>query len=228
MLEVVGRWIEDCREKRIFWTHDGNPKRPHLLLPGAGEHADGCFDRFRAAEDPVILHMGGRALIELVKSQGFDPYLTTRTLGVGKGGPNLAHTLAHILTYTRPIDRKTERCLSASLDESIGSGDRRTSTRSTRIFEGEHVLPVLVVFTPEAMRPALEAIHRAGAIPVRFVGALANFSGMREMGRHRVVALIERDIRRWAGTEACELCREGSDAIVPEGAENWRRLTREY
>lgn len=222
MQDFVDRWIAQCRKKHIFWTHEGAPEYPHAVLPD-GTHTDSLYDIDRVSEDPVLLHSGATALFKLLQSEGVDPASVDRTLGVGKGSAGLAHTMAHILTYNRPSEVKTH-CLSAYVERTPRTVERRNGGGETRVLEGERALVVTNSFSPHEVRFGVETVTTAGASPVRRVVSLANFSGMKEIGQYPVLSLIFREPRRWSALR-CDLCQQGSPTVSVADPDLWNLLT---
>lgn len=218
--ELQEKWIRVCQEREVLWLHDGNPKRPHALLT-SGKHSTWFFNGSILAEDPALVDSAADDIISRLEWQG--PHLddVDRVVGPAMGAITLVHAVARNIAR-----RRDRRCLCAYTVKSA-DGTHMLFER-TRIRHGEHVLCVEdVLTTGQSVEKTLSAVVQSGGNPLPFIGAILNRWDVLQICDAWVIPLIDRPMSAWA-QEECLLCRQGSEAIRPKGAENWARLTAIY
>ncbi len=227
MVVPQDEWISEYKERRALWIHDGNPLRPHALL-SSGKHSNGFFNSEIVMEDARFLAYACAELVfaharEVLADNGLDIYSIDRVVGPAMGAITIAHEIAKSIA-----ERRGNKCLRA-YTEKEGDGEGKLMTfKKTAIFEGERVLAVEdVLTTGGSVDATANAIIKAGGIVLPLVVVLVNRSGLKEVSGKRIVALIDHPMPMWA-PEECPLCKEGSEAIRPKGAENWKRLNASY
>lgn len=219
--ELQKHWIQECQEHGALWLHDDNPKRPHALL-ASGKHSTGFFNMGILAENAELLDSAADDVVSLLAWQGLHLDDVDRVVGPAMGAITLAHAVA------RNIARKRNGrpCLCAYAEKSEDGASMLF--RRTNIRPDEHVLCVEdVITTGGSVEKVLAAIVQAGGHPLPFVGAILNRSDKVKIDGVWIVSLIDKPMPAWT-QEECLLCRQGSEAIRPKGAENWARLTAIY
>jgi orotate phosphoribosyltransferase len=224
MWRTSDEWIEAYKTKGALWIHDGNPKRPHALLT-SGNHSDGFFNSKLVTEDPFLLQEASADLVELLVQNCLDLELVDRVVGPATGATKLAEE-----GVAPEIGKKRGRpCLSAYTEKDTDKdGKKRMIFINTSIRDGETVLLCEDVRTTgESVGLTAQAVINAGGTILPYVALLVNRSG--EQNSHGVdfIALINRHMQSWR-PEECPLCPKGSEAIRPEGTENWQRLNATY
>lgn len=219
-------WIQTYKERDALWIHDGKFLRPHALL-SSGMHSGGFFNSELVMDDPCLLDDACQALLERLMEEGFDINDVHRVVGPAMGAITIAHDLA------RRIGRRRGRpCLRGYTEkQKVEEGARDTHLmifNRTTIRPGEMILPVEdVVTTGGSIMATITAVAANFAWVAPFVATLVNRSGRTKFGDQKIVALIDQPMPTWT-PEACPLCKEGSKAIKPKGAENWARLNAQY
>lgn len=220
----AGYWMRQYRAKGAFWTHDGNPRRPHAILTaekqGRKMHSRGFFDSELVMEDPFVLDKAAFDLVRSLERQGLKLNSVDRVIGPAMGAITLAHDVARRIGSSRSCPRP---CLRSYAEKEMdGDGKRAFVFKRTAIRSRERVLLIEdVLTTGESIGLTAEAVIHAGGIVLPFVGALVNRSGFDEIGGKRAVALVDHPMPAWA-PEKCPLCKGGSMAIRPK--ENWAIL----
>jgi orotate phosphoribosyltransferase len=223
-LDRTSRWIDTYRNCGALWIHDGKPRRPHALLT-SGRHSSGFFNSGIVAEDPSLVAAASVDLAGAVCEE-VDASAFTYVVGPAMGAVVVAHCMAsafRVLTGSSCRASFTEKV--AGPGGSAGVVLKRSSLR-----EGvDEVLVVEDVLTTGGSAEAtIEAVARAGGRVAPVVAVLVNRSGLsRVQGDRKIVSLVDRPMPTWSAEE-CPLCRQGSEAIRPKGAENWARLNADY
>jgi orotate phosphoribosyltransferase len=223
-------WIECYEQKGALWLHGSNFKQPHALLT-SGKHASGFFNSEIVMEDARLLDEACDDLCDLfLLMAGLEVHRVTRVVGPAMGAITLAHSLASCLTSMRNV--KSAPCLRAYTEKKVEEKDGQKITRMvfdrTKIQPGEKILLCEdVLTTGGSVELTTKAVEEAGGHVEPFVLVLVNRSGLNEVGGKLIVALIDRRMPMWT-PEECPLCKQGSEAIRPKGAENWARLNAKY
>ena len=212
------RWLEPFRHSGALWIHDGNPSRPHALLT-SGNHSNGFFNGSMLLQDPQLMRRVGITLMEDIgyRLKSDESEDITRVVGSAFGAITLAHECAGYIDamtgFTEPV---------------IMDGAKSMMLKRFPVQDGEVVLVVEDVFTTGGTTlKTIAALEAAGAKVVPYVGVIVNRSGLKELERRQVVALVDREMPMWP-TKECPLCKEGSEAIRPKGNEAWQRLNAAY
>ena len=216
-------WIARYKGYGALWTHDGNEKRPHALLT-SGNHSNAFINSEQVLEDPLFLDDACGDLLALLIEQGLDIETVDRVVGPAMGAITMAHDMA------RHIGRSRSRpCLRAYSEKEMEDGVvTHMAFKRTKIAPGEQVLVVEDVFnTGGSVERTAQAVIKAGGVVVPFAAILLNRSGHTEFDGRKIVALIEYPMSIWA-PEACPLCAQGSEALLPKQKENWERLNAAY
>lgn len=237
-MSKLAEWINTYKEKGAWWTHDGNPKRPHALLR-SGKHSNGFCNSELVIQDPVLLDDACIDLAALYREEAYEiipffPEFTlctsrgvNRVVGPAHGAIELSHDLA------RHISRKQHFPCLNSYTEKQKCGPFGTDTKM--VFNRRSVMPderVLltedVLTTGGSVELAVDAVVRAGGIVLPWVVVLVNRSGLTEVNGRKIIALIDYHMQDWLPDE-CPLCEMGSEAIRPkESVENWALLNASY
>jgi orotate phosphoribosyltransferase len=213
-------WIKEYMKSGALWIHDGNPKRPHVVL-SSKKHSNGFFNSELVMDDPVLLN---DAAYDLVSKMGHDFAVNIQAVkcvaGPAMGAITWAHDVArHISLITGNGCRRAY----AEKDEELGMVFKRTAPR-----EGDVVLPVEdVLTTGGSVSLMLKAIRACKAETKPFVGLIVNRSGQSMVEGHALVALITRPMPTWELNE-CPLCAVGSKVVSAKGKDNWALLNANY
>ncbi|MEK7646646.1 MAG: phosphoribosyltransferase family protein [Patescibacteria group bacterium] len=228
-LSISTKWISKFKELRILWAHDGNIKRPHVVL-SSGAHSSSFFNAELLTQDPSLLAEACTDMVTLLSEYThgepkFDyMYTASYIVGPAMGGVLIAHGIADALGRYRGAP-----CFSGYVRQEKG----------TMVFWKSH-LPVNSVViladdvftTGGSLKRTATALVDANCTVLPVVMVLVNRigSGAGEThqfeGRH-VIRLMDSHDTRWLPSK-CELCVKGSEAISPDGMENWKRLTARY
>lgn len=218
------QWIEIYKKMGALWIHDDNPKRPHALLT-SGKHSSGFFNSGLVAQDPVLLGMACQDLVVKLRDQ-FDIATINRVVGPAMGAITMAHCAA--MSITQLVGYPEHGSCLCSFTEKDEGNVKTMSLKRTALTGGEIILPVEdVLTTGGSAERSKEAITRAGGQVVPYLCVLVNRSGLAEIDGMKIIALIDKAMPMWEPTD-CPLCKQGSEAIRPKGADNWARLNAEY
>lgn len=192
-------WMRQYRAKGAFWTHDGNPRRPHAILTaekqGGKMHSRGFFDSELVMEDPFVLDKAAFDLVRLLERQGLKLNSIDRVVGPAKGAITLAHDVARRIGSSRSCPRPCLR--SYAEKETDGDGKRIFVFKRTAIRPGEKILIVEdVLTTGESANLAARAVASLGGIVLPFVGALVNRSRFVNVHGKKIVALVKHQCQR--------------------------------
>jgi len=221
------RWIDEYQQLGALWLHDDNPRRPHALLT-SGKHSNGFFNSGLVCESPSLIVEASVDLSGAV-NEAMNVRSIDWVIGPAMGAIVLAHCLARAMrtffTYTEAREIRT------SFTEKMSVPDKPSAMvlKRSHLCVGDEVLVVEdVITTAGSVEATIEAVIQAGGNVAPVVAVLVNRSGLTEVkGGRKIVALIDRPMPMWA-PEECPLCKQGSEAIRPKGAENWARLNADY
>ena len=220
MKRTEQEWIDVYMKRKALWIHDGNPKRPHVVL-SSKKHSSGFFNSELVMDKPVLLNDAAYDLVLKLSSDfAVNLQVPNCVAGPAMGAITWSHDIArHISLFTGNGCRRAY----AEKDEDLGMVFKRTSPQ-----EGELVLLVEdVLTTGGSVSLMLKAIRACKAETIPFVGLIVNRSGQTEVEGHKLVALITRPMPMWEPNE-CPLCVVGSQVIPAKGKENWARLNADY
>jgi len=213
-------WIKIYQNKGALWLHDGDPKRPHALLTSL-KHSDGFFNSELVIEDSGLLDQAASDLVQLLELDGLHPKSVDRVVGPAMGAITLAHDIA------RNISRVSREVCLRGYTVKVGEKPNQTMQLDDRvqIRPGERILLAEdVITTFGSVQAAGDVMITRGAEILPYAAALVNRSGQAHFGHIKVIALINKKMTNWEAHE-CPLCKEGSEAIKPKLAGNWKRLT---
>ncbi len=222
-------WVTEFQTRKAFWTHDGDPKRPHILL-NPDYHADGFFDAKLIAEDPGLLNEAASDLVELVQIESSNLInVVDRVVGPALRAGALAHAIALHISQARQHNKSAtaKRCL-VSCTERKNRND--TSESGFTVFKGVGVRPnELVLVTDDVIVDERKIGLITSAVTTEyghvaeFMTTLVNRSGCTVINSSRIVALVNRPIPVWKASE-CPLCRQGSWTLEMGGKTSWDLL----
>ncbi len=215
-------WEQQLERIGALWFHDGNPDRPHPLLT-SGKHSSGFCNCGKLMEDPRLLSAACANLVEQLASDTYPEVLPIRrVVGPAMGAVTLAHEIALNISI-----RLEQQCLCAYAEKDSDDPSVMTLARTT-LEPGERVLVAEdVLTTGGSIERTVAAVERAGGIVVPQILVLVNRSGLSRVAGRPVLALVDKIIPSWE-PEECPLCKQGSEAIRPKGAESWARLKADY
>lgn len=221
MKRTEQEWIEEYQKKGALWIHDENPKRPHALLT-SGKHSTGFFNSELIMEDAWLLADAcANLLYKLEIEENVQLDTIDRVVGPAMGAITMAHELA------RQIAEGTgRRCLRA-YTEKLEDGKTMVFKRTSIGMTESVLLCEDVLTTGGSVSNATAAVAANHGYVSPFVLVLVNRSGLKEVDGKKIISLIDKPMPMWA-PEACPLCKQGSEAIKPKAAENWKRLNAEY
>ncbi len=215
-------WTKAYQKKDALWFHDGNPRRPHILLTMGG-HSNGFFNSRPVIEDEAILQMAAEDSFEIMVQTGVNLKKIDGVVGPQKGATKFAELLSKCVShYTgRP-------CFSVS-PRKEGEGENRVmifSPEEARLVRGRTLwLCEDVTTTLTSVMLTKKAVADAGGNTFTKVSALVNRSGHSVIDGQTIFPLIYHPMTNWPAGE-CELCALGSEAI--RAKDNWARLVAEY
>lgn len=215
-----------CREMGALWLHDGNPKRPHALLTSSSKHSNGFFNSKPIIDNKRLLNQASCDLTNLLLRERFDIDSIDLVVGPPTGAIRLAKRLSCAINERRSSSRP---CYWASPEKKFEGQNKRMVFQDTRMIPGERVLLCEdVITTGESLALTAQAIiNEGGSVIPSYVLALVNRSGFAEIHGRKIIALIDHPMPAWTPKE-CLLCPQGSEAIRPKGAEEWKRLNAAY
>lgn len=202
------------------WEHSGNPAQPHPILT-SGRHTKKLITAKNVLKDAKTLREVSRTLgvrlllLEELKFTSIDMVVA----------PNeyLAKSLSKQIATLEGVP-----CEWASPEKEGDGIHKKFSFKNHFVFKGKKILlfdDVLTSFSTLGL--ILELLKRAGGIILPIVAIVYNRSGLRTVSIGPVVDLIYDPIPTW-DPKKCPLCAIASEAIRPEGVENWVRLTAKY
>lgn len=217
-------WIEEYKRRNALWIHDGNPKRPHVILRG-GEHSAGFFNSELVLQDPILLDHACHNLVAAFTRNDLDLRSIKRVVGPAMGAITVAHDIARHVAL-----RTGNMCLRGYVQKSKGTdGKPFMFFERTEIEDGERILLVEDVITSgSSVALAALAVERIGGVVLPFLVSIVNRSGLEKVNGHKIIALITDPMPKWAAHD-CPLCEQGSEALSnPKTLENWARLNAVY
>lgn len=223
MHQTEAEWIKQYKERKAYWVHDGNPRRPHALL-ASGNHSNGFFNSELVMEDPALLDRAVDDLLNSLRAEGLELNSMDRVVGPAMGAITLAHDMARQITW-----RRNHPCLRGYAEKQIVEGKKESMKFvRTPVSPGERLLPVEdVTTTTESVKMMIDAAVKAQCTIAPFVGVLVNRSGVTEVAGCKIVALITKPMPIWE-PDQCPLCIQGSTALKPKESDNWRSLNAVY
>ena len=219
-------WIRVYKEKEALWIHDGNPKRPHVLLT-SGKHSNGFFNSRPMISDETLLREVAQDLFVLLfVSADLDIVeMINCIVGPQKGATKLAEFFSYqIADYTG------KPCFWASpAKNEVGGAKSMVFSEEERDRpSGRFVLLCEDVLTTGGSVGLAEAATvKVGGVVLPFMVVIVNRSGLAEVGDKKIIALVDYPMPTWE-PEDCPLCKgkEGSEAIPAK--DNWARLNATY
>lgn len=216
-------WADCFARMGALWVHDGNPRRPHAELTSDQMHSNGFFNAGVVTEDSTLLDEVAGSLSESLLKEGVFGEMIDWVVGPAMGAITLAHDVARHVSGWMGFP-----CLSTYAEKEVVDGKKCTVIRRSTIRSGARVLLVEDTLTTGAsVGLVANAVVKAGGIVLPYVVTVVNRSGLSVVDGRKVVALVEKHMPKWTPGE-CPLCKKGSEAIRPKGAENWARLTAKY
>jgi orotate phosphoribosyltransferase len=224
MIRNTENWINEYKRKDALWIHDGNPKRPHVILT-SGKHSNGLFNSRLVIPDEVLLRDASSDLLELFVLQGGYISKVQGVVGPQTGATKLAEFISDQITaFTR------SECFSASPAKSEINGLKSMvfSTEDIDLLPSQSILLCEdVLTTGGSVELATTAVINGDGIVLPFILVLVNRSGLKKVNGKKIIALIDHPMPMWT-PEECPLCKEGSKAISnPKAKENYILLNAE-
>jgi orotate phosphoribosyltransferase len=216
-------WIDEYRKRSAYWSHDGNPKRPHAEL-ASGNHSSGFFNSRLVIPDEALMRDAASDLLALFESQGGTLTDIECVVGPQTGATMLAKYMSETVTAITG-----QPCLHYSPAKHEEGGVKSmvfTSEEFTDLCLRQVLLCEDVLTTGGSVDLTAKVVDDAAGVILPFVAVLVNRSGLAQASGRKIVSLIERHMPIWAPGE-CPLCKAGSQAIKPKG-ENWALLNAEY
>jgi len=215
-------WMRRFQERGALWKHDGNPKRPHVILTTEREHSSGFFNSGLVVADERLLREAADDTIALLVNHGLVVGTVDCVVGPATGATKLAEAV-HI-----ELNRRGGRSRWASPYKTGEGPDKKMVFRETTVYPGEWVLLVEdVISTGGSVELAACVVQEKGGMLLPYIGALVNRSGLIRVGGREIVALIDRSVPKW-DPKRCPLCELGSKAIRPKDPCNWELLNKPY
>jgi orotate phosphoribosyltransferase len=205
-------WIETFRLHGAYFRHDGNAKRPHILMSG-GEHSTGYFNSFMVMAYPKLLEQACADLITLLEDE--TKFLINRFVGPAKGAITLVHEMA-----------RQKGCLTAYAEKN--PLDDNFSYRRFMIKPGEVHLPCDdVISTGKSLRATAEASLVKDCTVCDYAVCIVNRSGKKQLYGKKIISLITADMPVWKAQE-CPWCKVNSKPLRPREKNNWELLNAKY
>jgi orotate phosphoribosyltransferase len=191
----------------------------------SGKHSSGFFNSGLVMEDPSLIIDASVDLAGAV-GEAMNTSPLNYVIGPALGAIVLAHCLA------KALDGFTDRPCKASFTEKVvlasGTVGMELKRTQLKIAVDEVLVVEDVLTTGGSIEGTIEAVSQAGGHVAPVVAVLVNRSGLTEVrGGRKIVALIDQPMPMWS-PEECPLCKKGSEAIRPKGADNWARLNASY
>ena len=224
MLRTSEDWIEEYQKKKALWFHDGNPLRPHALL-ASGKHSNGFFNSRLVITDEQLLREAANDLIFLYIQLAEDIENIDRVVGPQSGATKLSEFISDEVYELRG---RNCRFASPAKREGLYEKEMFFDGASETVFPGENVLLCEdVLTTGGSVELASDTVVKKGGILLPFVVVLVNRSDQKRVNNKKIICLINRHMPIWQ-SEACPLCKDGSEAIYPKDEANWARLNATY
>jgi hypothetical protein len=217
-------WARGFRELGDLWSHDGDPKSPHVRV-GNGLHASGYWRGEEIFKCRALLGNACSDLVELLALARFDTMAAILAGVVGPEGSGLK-----LLDGLRDAFR-IATCKEPRRAYTVDVGGRQAFETSS-VAAGEYVICADEIFSLGGDLESTIAVCEArGAIVVDFIPVLVNVSPRQEfttprycqvgnkqvedgIRRRRIVSLVHVPITEWK-QEDCPLCAKGSPAVYP-------------
>jgi orotate phosphoribosyltransferase len=90
-------WLREYAQRRAFWVHDWNPKRPHVEL-SSGLHSEGYFESELVLKDAGICFQLSYDLFEVLVHEGLDIETVDHVVGAQD---DLSFALSFVITSKR-------------------------------------------------------------------------------------------------------------------------------
>lgn len=207
------------REQGALWQHSGNPKDPHVQLT-SGKCSNGFVDTARVLRHTNLCMIFADQLRKKLSEKGHKRNrFTTRDIVVGSD--HAAATISFALASL--LKMQHEFC------EKRGEGPNESQLfRRLRLETQQMVLQVEdLVTTAKTLKLVREGIREGNpdthVVFFPFVATVVNRSTQTTFEGDPIVSLVHYDMQEWEPGD-CPLCKAGSEAIRPKGAENWKRL----
>jgi len=214
--ETIKRWLRQCD---AYWSHDGNPKKPHAELT-SGKCSNIYFNCPEVLKNPGFNKTLAETLVGRLREKG----IGTRWEGVNWviGSSYLAITfsyeVARLLGAIHGFPEKEQEPKS-----------RKMLWRRITIPRGATVLQIEgLIATGQTFQEVRRAVEEGNAYSVNFfpiVGTIIHQPPKLpvDYGKQRVISLLEQEV--WTvEQEDCQLCKQGSLRFKPET--HWKELTR--
>src|SRR5512141_680405 len=88
------QWIKVAIARDAYWLHDGNPKRPHVILTSEN-HSGGFFNGGLVCDSIVLLDQACADLLDQVPAEELDK--VNHVVGPAMGANSIAVMMAHHL-----------------------------------------------------------------------------------------------------------------------------------
>jgi len=211
-------WERCFADKRAWWEHDGNPKRPYALLT-SGDISDFYFDGSKVTEDTLLLEKIVTELTGRIKNK--PDAVVAPALGATTLGYEVARQLRPALAWFAEPVRNAD-----------GTIKQMDINRFEPHADTKEVLQVEDVITSgKTTTLTTEAIYRldASLLVQDSVLCIINRSGLKRLPTGmQIVSLLSITPKTW---------KRGENPFTPDGQElvepvrpkkNWVTLTREY
>lgn len=223
MIRTPHEWRAEYIKRQSLFVHDGNLKRPHVILTG-GWHSKGYFNSQPIISDEVLLQDAATDLLELFGREGEDISDIKGVVGPQRGATKLAELISNqICAYTRG------ECFFASPAKSREDLKLRMvfSNKERAFLPGQMMLSCDDVLTSGGSDHRVEeAITKEGGMVLPYILVLVNRSGHSYLNGKKIIALMSETLPMWDVME-CPLCKQGSRALE-NPKENWSLLTADY
>lgn len=206
-------WTREFQDRKALWVHDGDPRRPHVLLP-SGRHSNVHFDPAPLLQDGLLLNRAARDLVSLLREAGLsleDIDLLVSPLREAGSSADLAWHMSGLISSTTG-----KRCLHRNVARENGPTGPKFD--SSMPFDWERVLLVEDEITADTVAELAQVAFMDGK-PLLFIAALMNASGDQCVYGTRQIGLVSHKRLAWDDGE-CPLCKMGSKAMRPENLLN--------
>jgi orotate phosphoribosyltransferase len=213
-------WIGKYQEKNAYWLHDGDEKRPHVILSG-DLHSNGYFHSKPVITDESLLHEAACDLVARL-SGWISLNLVDRVVGPER---LLVQSVAEEITLSTG-----KVCWWSSMKKAGGGSDTSLefADPARRPKRGERVWPLDdVITTGRTLEMIKEAVMREGARMLTSAGCIVNRSGSYRTGIFEIFANLDQPMPMWE-PEKCPLCKRRSRALLPKVGDNWAALHAKY
>ncbi len=216
-------WIEVYQKLDALWMHDGNLKRPHVIL-SSGNHSNGFFNSWLVIADGRLIRLASLALLDLFVLHDGDLFAVQGVVGPQTGATKLAELIGgQVASCT------TKSCFWASPAKHEKDGKKSMIFDQTDLAKLQSKTVLLcddVLTTGDSVDITANAVLAGGGSIVPFILVLVNRSGLTHVGGKKIIALIDRHMPIWA-PEECLLCKAGSEPVGPP-KDHWASLNATY